>query len=255
MIDFERARLLPRIGRRRRCRMLAKLHRELLDAPSALCLHFLQAYAGSAPESRRWWRAVEREAARLSRHDLRRMGRHCLRRGRLYRTVRDGTWRGVLRRDVPVEVLQGLRGARAESLSEEGVAALPGFWRLHGRPGGSLRPVWIQLNFLHIRRRLAPKPLGYWWSSGGSCILVVREPGDTLCSTPVGESQARALGTLQGRTLALGLRCTADGSLAVLRPCLDGRLDALWLRPLGLRGLSRGRPRGEASRGAFQHPG
>gem|GEM_PF-2223592 len=252
MIDFERARLLPRVGRRRRCRMLAKLHRELLDAPASLRLHFLQAYAGSPEASRWWWRAVEQEVALLAQHDLRRMGRHGLREGRLYRTVRDGTWRGVLRRDVPAEVLQGLREARAERLPEKGVAALPGFWKLYASPGSSLRRVWIELNFLHVRRRLAPTPLGYWWSSGASCILVVREPGDALRSAPRAEAEARALAALRDRTRALGFRCTAKDSLAVLRPRPDGRLDALWLRPSGLLARSPARSRGEAGQSASQ---
>jgi len=98
LVDFERARLRRRVGRRARARALAKLDRWAAGAvPATQRLRFLRAYAGGeAAAARRGWRAVAAAAPRLARRDLRRLRRAAHRAGaRAARPVVGPGFRGL----------------------------------------------------------------------------------------------------------------------------------------------------------------
>lgn len=240
IIDFERARLQRRTSTRQRRVMLTKLHRDLSRSSATDRWRFLTAYTGGdRAEARHCWQALAREASTLAAHDLRRMARTCLS-GRRYRRLAQGTWRGFGRRDVALQELVTAReGARraAGSPSRQGM-----FWcvSLSGPPR-RLQNAWVMINFLYVRRGLAPKPLALWMKHDVGLLLLAAEPGDRLVGAPGDAAAAQAQRALLRTSAALGeISDRVVGLPYLWRPAQQDGGEALWLRPEGLR--VRGRP-------------
>ncbi len=177
LVDFERARLRPRLGTRARRRTLAKLARAAAAVSSAQRLRFLRAYAGTSAEARRWWERLRAEAPQLARRDDMRMRRTATRDGRRFQRIERGDWRGfALRGAEPGPALAGLSAAPPPAAGSARIEIADGVWRvIYPRlSAGRARRLWARANTL-AARGLAPVPLALL--SDPHRTLLVVEPG------------------------------------------------------------------------------
>lgn len=210
LIDFERARLVPRVRRARKRWMLAKLSRHMDDATAAECLRFLLAYAGGdRREARGWWRDVADFAPRLARRDHRRARRNCTADGRNFTRVRRPDWTGFARRDtdlVPI-LAESPATERPPPAGRRRIAAAPRCWRvaygaISAREG---REIWARANTLWASGKLVPRPLAMLWRAGAATLFLAREEGARRLPDALNAAEARrATRVLFARLGALG---------------------------------------------------
>lgn len=237
MIDFERARLRRRLPPRERLAMLTKLHRDWSLAPAGDRGRFLQAYAGDPVEANHWWRVVEAELPKLARRDFRHAA-SIARGGRRIRRVQEAGWRGYARL-APGEALASLLERARPPEDREGAPAT--VWTVAVPPQrGKAEALWSTLNFLNLRRGLAPLPLAFLVRPGQTLLLLHRSPGEREPGAAPTAAERRAHRVLLRRTGALGqLGGNGAGDRFLVRPGPWGAPEALWLRPASLQVCGR----------------
>jgi tRNA A-37 threonylcarbamoyl transferase component Bud32 len=218
LIDFERAELRRRVSQQARRWMLAKLSREFGDAPCALRLRFLRAFAGDA--ARDLWREQVAFAPRLARRDLGRIARNARRGSRRYARAASGAWRGWARSDA------------GEPPAPDAAAASDLWWTTwRNLPESCGAGVWAVANLLHLRR-LAPQPLAFWMRRG-EARLAWRAPRGGTREPHAGEEARRAERVLRRRLGAIAEIPLSFG-VAFQREA-GGPLRALCVDPSGIR--------------------
>lgn len=219
MIDFERAKVLRRVGRDRAVRMLAKLQREMVGASSADQLRFLEAFAGD--EARRWWRELAAQAPKLLARDLAHLQRTLARPGRRFEPFLEGPRQGWRRR--APEPSDPIRRELSAGDAQRG------------------REIFASAILL-ARRGLAPMPAAFWTEAGKAEIVWERPAG---CAP--GEAASSARRTLLRRLLALGeLTGSHEEGQTLAAATRFGEPSALWVAPERLR--ITGRPGSAATR-------
>jgi hypothetical protein len=209
VIDFERARLRRRVPDRLRRRALAKLEREAGRAPATRRLRFLHAYCGDdARAARRWWRALEDEAATLARRDAAHLFRNATRPGRRFEAVRLPGHRGV--------ALPGLDPGRLERAARRGADAAAA---VVGAPDAAAWSVRLDAaGVRHARRALAR-----------ALVLAARGLAPRPLAVLCGEREAVLLLERRERVLQ-AFEARPNASREAAWRVLERRLDAYGLR-------------------------
>ena len=214
VIDFERAELRANVSPGDRARMLAKLQREMVGSTWCDELRFLHCFAGNDRDT--WLRRVGNAAASLLARDLAHLERTLRRSGRRYAPVRDGLFRGWMRREVPLSLLQRSRDAADDPVERRDLPPLA--------PSAARRVFATAI--LLGRRGIGPRPDALWTSRDRACLLY--DPATAAHGTP-NTSARRAL---LRRLLALARLETSPqpGELG-LATGPSGRVTAAWLAP------------------------
>jgi tRNA A-37 threonylcarbamoyl transferase component Bud32 len=246
MIDFERAALRRSNDRTARRFMLAKLDRELVGASLADRERFLHAYcSGDREASRRLWRELEGEAARLAERDLARLGRVTTRKGRRFAPFTAGPWSGFRRTEVPAGALREALervGSAPSRRPSAGVFLRDGgdSWGVDAETGGPVEDarLWA-CGVLLARRGLGPVPLSLA-RRGSRALLLFGGPAPATLDALSGPAERRAahpgLTLFLDRLLSLGsLRAPLAPELLSWDPA-RGRAALLWPGALHLGG-------------------
>jgi hypothetical protein len=239
LIDFERARMRRRVGRRARRWMLGKLERAFADAGASDRMRFLSAYTGGRrKEIRRWWRELGGFAARLFRRDLARLQRNAVAEGRRFRRLALGGWHGFAAEGIDDErILALLRAPGPPALAGAGpvIDTLEASWRVRyaGLSRAQSRRLWARAHALAGREGLGAEPLALVERGGATTLLLARPPG-ALRLRPESDLPHAA-----AAVRALLLRLAAVGEVApglpagalMLAPAAGGGLRAALLDP------------------------
>jgi tRNA A-37 threonylcarbamoyl transferase component Bud32 len=258
-IDFEHARIRPRLGAGARARMLATLDRHLGRASAADRMRFLRAYAhGDGREARRWWRRLEPASARLAARDFARLKRHACADGRRIECIRWSDWSGWARRDAMELAFAearttGPEAARVPDTLGILVEADGGLWRGSGMGSpADARSLWATAHLLW-ERGLAPRPIACLSRGEDLRFWLARDASSrTLLQGSNSPEAQRAASVLVDRLLALGRLDTwlSPRKLALVRRP-DGGLRAQLIDPSAFRSRRplrrRRRPRARAS--------
>lgn len=208
LVDFERARLLRRLGRARRRWMLAKLSRHMDDATAAERMRFLRAYTGDdRDEARRWWRDLEGFAPRLARRDHRRMRRNSVAEGRNFRRIRLAAGSGFLRPRAPGADPGALPAPPAGAAARApGLRAAGTFWCVDYGPTGRRagEAIWARANTLWAWGRLIPEPVAWLRGREGAVLVLARGSEVPLADVKPIEEAGSALRVLLKRAGAVG---------------------------------------------------
>jgi hypothetical protein len=222
-IDFERVRLVRRVGPDRRALALARLDRHFAGASAAARMRLLRGYAGD--EARAWWRAIAAAHAPLAARDFDHLLRTGTRESRRFAPVASGPWRGWARRDGPLAAALAALDAPEDAARGLWITAL-------GRPD---RPERLWAAALTLAQRAAAPPPVALVCRDDRCVLVAEriEGARPLAGAP---SERAALAGLLSRLLAFGFETSAlSRDALVLAPSPAGGSRAELLDPRGLR--------------------
>ena len=204
LIDFERAVVRPRITERQRFWMLSKLERSIPRLSAAQRMRFLLGYCdGRREDARRWWRALEKFAPRMFRHDLGRWRRRGFQRHVV--PFHEGEWTGYMRMECDVCTLV----RAAEKALQSSAATIPAaggrIWvhRLVNTNLRLVREAWATANTL-AHRGLSPYPLSILHSSKTTCLVFERGNDAVLFDSQSTEEHLAEVAALKKRLVGCG---------------------------------------------------
>ena len=241
MIDFERAHIKRRLGRKDRRWMLAKLDRHMAGSSLGARMRFLKAYVnGNANDARALWRSLDLFAPRLALRDFRRMRGNCVRNGRHFMRVEHGAWSGFARRGIAIdELVEGVElPAEIEAGRTHILGRRSGWVVAHGTISGrEVKRIWAVANTLWHWGGLVPKPLAMLSRNGRFALILQRPEGSLAPGETADPDETRsALTVLLDRLAAVAAIDPSLGGahIAMVRD-QDGRLHAFLLTPHAIR--------------------